>query len=158
MMRSKSSFFTLSIFCVILLTSCSTSSAPMAQEQSAPTEPTCTSTQTSDGKDWVKGQLDAFSGSDPKAAYAFASESFRARNSLQQFIAIISTNYEFLLNLDSYTVGNCSRQGDFYLFEVSLRDTNGQDFAMEYTLSLLGTSWGVVAASVVSSEGEPSYS
>ena len=142
----------------MLITGCSTSAAPNAQESSPQNAFTCSSIETSDGKAWVKGQLDAFSGSDPEAAYAFASSPFKARNSLEQFIAIITTNYEFLLNLDSYTVDGCSKQGDFYLFAVSLSDSNGQAYIMEYTLSLLGTSWGVDAASVISSEGEPAYS
>ena len=147
-----------SLVYAMLITGCSTSSAPKAQEPSPQNAFACSSIETSDGKAWVKGQLDAFSGSDPEAAYAFASSPFKARNSLEQFIAIITTNYEFLLNLDSYTVDGCSKQGDFYLFAVSLSDSNGQAYTMEYTLSLLGTSWGVDAASVISSEGEPAYS
>ena len=142
----------------LLISSCS-STVPVAQEpqESASAQPTCTKAEIDQGSAWIKGQLTAFTEEDPETAYGFASESFKARSSLQQFVAIIVGNYGFLLNTDSYTVGDCTKQGELFLFDVQVTDTTGQKYPMEYTLSKIANTWGVDAASVTVGEEEPVY-
>jgi hypothetical protein len=143
----------------LLISACSTSN-PVAQqsEQTTPAQPTCSNTELDQGGAWIKGQLDAFTNEDPETAYSFASESFKAGSSLQQFIAIIVTNYGFLLSTRSYTIGDCIKQGELFLFDVQVTDTAGQKYPMEYTLSKIDNTWGVDAASVTVGEEEPTYS
>ena len=143
----------------LLLSSCS-STDPVAQQpnESSSAQPTCSNTEVDQGSAWIKGQLDAFSEEDPETAYSFASESFKAGSSLQQFIAIIVSNYGFLLSTRSYTIGDCTKQGELFLFDVQVTDTAGQKYPMEYTLSKIANTWGVDAASVTVGEDEPVYS
>jgi hypothetical protein len=143
----------------LLLSSCS-STDPVAQQpnESTSAQPTCTITEIDQGSAWIKGQLDAFSEEDPETAYSFASESFKAGSSVQQFIAIIVSNYGFLLSTRSYTIGDCTKQGELFLFDVQVTDTAGQKYPMEYTLSKIANTWGVDAASVTVGEDEPVYS
>ena len=143
----------------LLLSSCS-STDPVAQEpqESTSTQPTCSNAEVDQGSAWIKGQLDAFANEDPETAYSFASESFKARSDLQQFVAIIVTNYGFLLSTRSHTIGDCTKQGELFLFDVQVTDTTGQKYPMEYTLSKIADTWGVDAASVTVGDDGPVYS
>lgn len=143
----------------LLLASCS-SPDPVAQapQESAPAQPTCSNSEIVQGSAWIKGQLAAFTKEDLETAYSFASESFKARSGLQQFVAIIVTNYGFLLNARSYTVGDCTKEGELFLFNVQVTDRSGQKYLMEYTVSKIANAWGVDAASVTTDDDEPVYS
>lgn len=141
----------------LLLTSCS-SSDPVAQQESIPTQPTCSNTEADQGSAWIKGQLDAFNKEDPETAYGFASEKFKANSSLNQFVATIVTSYGFLLSSRSYTIGDCTKQGELFLFNVQVIDATGQKYPMRYTLSKIAGTWGVDSAGVTLGEDEPSYS
>ena len=143
----------------LLLTSCS-STEPVAQEpqESTSAQPACSNAEVDQGSAWIKGQLDAFANEDPETAYGFASESFKARSDLQQFVAIIVTNYGFLLSTRSHTIGDCTKQGELFLFDVQVTDTTGQKYPMEYTLSRIADTWGVDAASVTVGDDGPVYS
>jgi hypothetical protein len=136
-----------------LLTSCSNTS-----DESKPTSsknesliqptPTCSSTEFTGGSDWIKGQLKAFGEADPEKAYAFASAEFRAANSLQNFAAVIVSQYTMLLDLKDYQVISCDKNGELFTFKVQLSDNQGSSYSMEYLLSLVDDTWGVDAASV----------
>ena len=141
----------------LLLTSCS-SSDPVAQQESIPTQPTCSNAEVDQGSAWIKGQLDAFNKEDPETAYSFASEKFKANSSLNQFVATIVTSYGFLLSSRSYTIGDCTKQGELFLFDVQVIDATGQKYPMRYTLSKIAGTWGVDSAGVTLGEEEPSYS
>lgn len=145
---------------ITLLPSSCSSTDPIAQEpqESTSSQPTCSNAEVDQGSAWIKGQLDAFANEDPETAYSFASESFKAVNGLQQFIAIIVANYGFLLSNRSYTIGDCIKQGELFLFDVQVTDTTGQKYPMEYTLSKTANMWGVDAASVTVGEDEPVFS
>ena len=144
---------------ILLLSSCS-STDPVAQEpqESTSAQSTCSNAEVDQGSAWIKGQLDAFANEDPETAYSFASESFKARSDLQQFVAIIVTNYGFLLSTRSHTIGDCTKQGELFLFDVQVTDTTGQKYPMEYTLSKIADTWGVDAASVTVGDDGPVYS
>ena len=141
----------------VLLTS-SSPSHPVAQQESTPAQPTCSNTEADQGSAWIKGQLDAFTNEDPESAYSFASESFKAGSNLEQFIAIIVSNYGFLLSTSSYTIGECTKQDELFLFDVEVTDIAEQKYSMKYTLSKIAGNWGVDAASVTVGEDEPLYS
>ena len=138
----------------LLLSGCS-SSDPVAQEpqESAPTSATCTSTQQQQGGAWVEGQLAAFADENFEKAYSYASELFRSRNGFQQFVAIIVSNYGFLVNSRSYAVTTCSKTGEYFSFTVNVTDRSGKLYPMGYTLSLIEEVWGVVAAVVTEDSG-----
>jgi hypothetical protein len=158
-MMAKSTMRTAAVALAItlLLVGCS-STDPVAQEESNPAQPTCSNTEVDQGSAWIKGQLDAFTKEDPEAAYNFASEDFKARSSLNQFVAIIVANYGFLLSTSSYTIGDCTKDGEFFDFDVEVIDTAGEKYPMRYTLSKIAGTWGVDAAAVTVGEEEPSYS
>ena len=141
----------------LLLTSCS-SSDPVAQKESIPTQPACSNAEVDQGSAWIKGQLDAFNKEDPETAYSFASEKFKANSSLNQFVATIVTSYGFLLSSRSYTIGDCTKQGELFDFDVQVIDATGQKYPMRYTLSKIAGTWGVDSAGVSLGEEEPSYS
>ncbi len=148
-------WITVSVAILLLISGCS--AASQSQVQTTPAEPTCTSTQTREGRAWIEGQLKAFGDSDLESAYTFASQSFQARSSFEQFSLIIVSNYGFLLELGSYEVVSCSKRGEFFLFAVEVIDKQGEKYPMEYMLSRQGATWGVDAALVTMSDGQPSY-
>ena len=159
MARSTMRTVAVALAITVLLTSCS-SSDPVAQQpqQSTPDQPTCSNTEADQGSAWIKGQLEAFTNEDPESAYSFASESFKAGSNLEQFIAIIVSNYGFLLSTSSYTIGDCTKQDELFLFDVAVTDIAEQKYSMKYTLSKIAGNWGVDAASVTVGEDEPLYS
>ena len=158
-MMAKSTMRTAAVALAItvLLAGCS-STNPVAQQESIPTQPTCSNTEVDQGSAWIKGQLDAFTNEDPETAYGFASEKFKANSSLNQFVAIIVANYGFLLSTTSYTIGDCSKEGELFNFDVQVTDAVGQKYPMRYTLSKIAGTWGVDAAAVTIGEEEPTYS
>ena len=159
MARTRMRSVAVALAITVLLTSCS-SSDPVAQQpqQSTPVQPTCSNTEADQGSAWIKGQLEAFTNEDPESAYSFASESFKAGSNLEQFIAIIVSNYGFLLSTSSYTIGDCTKQDELFLFDVEVTDIAEQKYSMKYTLSKIAGNWGVDAASVTVGEDEPLYS
>ena len=136
-----------------LVTSCSTTSdesipAPSKNDSLVQPTPTCSSTEFTGGSDWIKGQLEAFGEADPEKAYAFASAEFKAANSLQDFAAVIVSQYTMLLDLKDYQVVSCEKTGELFTFKVQLSDNQGSSYSMEYVLSLKSDKWGVDGASV----------
>ena len=115
--------------------------------------PSCTKKEYEGGAKLIRSQLKAFKDSPPEVAYSFASEEFRARNSLQQFVEIIRNQYSMLLSLKSFTVGECSSSDGYYIFVVSLIDNDGMEYLMQYALSLIDRKWGVEGAMVTSKAG-----
>jgi hypothetical protein len=158
-MMAKSTLRTAAVALAItvLLASCS-SADPVVQQESTPAQPICSNTEVDQGSAWITGQLDAFTNEDPETAYGFASEKFKAGSSLNQFVAIIVANYGFLLSTTSYTIGDCTKEGELFNFDVQVIDATGQKYPMRYTLSKIAGTWGVDAAAVTVGEEEPTYS
>ena len=129
MAKSKTRTAAVALAITILLAGCS-SADPVAQEESNSAQPSCSNTEVDQGSAWIKGQLEAFTKEDPETAYNFASENFKARSSLNQFVAIIVANYGFLLSLSSYTIGDCTKDGEFFDFDVEVIDTAGEKYPM----------------------------
>ncbi len=149
----------LAVALTLLLSGCSSSNTTEAatQESAAP-QPSCSQTEIDGGSAWIKGQLAAFSKQDFESAYGFATESFRSNRSLEEFISIISSGYGFLLNSRTYSVGNCIKEGDNFLFDVQVTAESGTQYPMMYALTKTEQTWAINAATVVANptEQEPS--
>ena len=145
----------LAVALTLLLSGCSSSDTTetATQESSAP-QPSCSESEIDGGSAWIKGQLAAFSKQDFESAYGFATESFRSGRSLEQFISIISSGYGFLLNSRTYSVGNCIKEGDNFLFDVRVTAESGTEFPMMYALAKSEDTWGINAATVVAEQVE----
>ena len=110
--------------------------------------PTCSTEEFVRGSDWIVGQLKAFGEDEPDLAYSYASDSFKRANSLEDFASIIVSQYGMLLDLQSYQVISCDKDGDFFSFKVRIIDNQSNAYSMEYVLTLSGDKWGVEGASV----------
>jgi hypothetical protein len=145
----------LAVALTLLLSGCSSSNTTeTAKQESATPQPSCSESEIDGGSAWIKGQLAAFSSQDFESAYGFATESFRSGRSLEQFISIISSGYGFLLNSRTYSVGNCIKEGDNFLFDVRVTAESGTEFPMMYALAKTEDTWGINAATVVAEQLE----
>ena len=145
----------LAVALTLLLSGCSSSkTTETATQESATPQPSCSESEIDGGSAWIKGQLAAFSSQDFESAYGFATESFRSGRSLEQFISIISSGYGFLLNSRTYSVGNCIKEGDNFLFDVRVTAESGTEFPMMYALAKTEDTWGINAATVVAEQLE----
>jgi len=145
----------LAVALTLLLSGCSSSkTTETATQESATPQPSCSESEIDGGSAWIKGQLAAFSSQDFESAYGFATESFRSGRSLEQFISIISSGYGFLLNSRTYSVGNCIKEGDNFLFDVRVTAESGTEFPMMYALAKSEDTWGINAATVVAERVE----
>jgi hypothetical protein len=145
----------LAVALTLLLSGCSSSNTTeTAIQESATPQPSCSESEIDGGSAWIKGQLAAFSKQDFESAYGFATESFRSGRSLEQFISIISSGYGFLLNSRTYSVGNCIKEGDNFLFDVRVTAESGTEFPMMYALAKSENTWGINAATVVAEQLE----
>jgi hypothetical protein len=145
----------LAVALTLLLSGCSSSkTTETATQESATPQPSCSESEIDGGSAWIKGQLAAFSSQDFESAYGFATESFRSGRSLEQFISIISSGYGFLLNSRTYSVGECIKEGDNFLFDVRVTAESGTEFPMMYALAKSENTWGINAATVVAEQLE----
>jgi len=148
----------LAVVVSLLLTGCSSSTTTeKATQESATPQPSCSQSEIDGGSAWIKGQLAAFSKQDFESAYGFASESFQSGRSLEQFTAIISTGYGFLLSARTNTVSNCIKEGNNFLFDVQVTTDSGTKYPMMYALEKTTDAWVINAATVVAdtTEQEP---
>jgi hypothetical protein len=53
-----------------------------------------------------------------------------------------------LLDLQSYQVISCDKDGELFSFKVRIIDNQSNAYSMEYVLTLSGNKWGVEGASV----------
>ena len=145
----------LAVALTFLLSGCSSSNTTeTATQESATPQPSCSQTEIDGGSAWIKGQLAAFSKQDFESAFGFATESFRSNRSLEEFISIISSGYGFLLNSRTYSVGNCIKEGNDFLFNVRVTAESGTEYPMMYALAKTDDTWGINAATVVAEQVE----
>lgn len=141
-----------SLFLALLLTACSSSKTEKVSEssQAAPAKktPECSTDEFASGSQWIKGQLKAFGDDNPEKAYSYASESFRQRNSIEMFTAVIVGQYSMLLNLQSYEILSCEKAEEQFLFKGKLKDKADKNYTMQYLLSRVNGKWGVDGAQV----------
>lgn len=137
----------------LFLSGCTTASESVNDENAsleALTSSTseCSAVDYAAGKALITGQLTAFEERDTKAAYSYASDEFKSRNSLAAFTSIIESQYSMLLDLRSFEIRRCVVDTGLYYFEVKLVDNAGAKYSMEYALSRISGQWGVVGAAV----------
>ena len=138
---------------IIFITSCSAPSEKNNPNNSnlesivQPT-PTCSNEEFKGGSAWIAGQLAAFGESEPDKAYSFASDEFKRTNSLEDFAAVIMSQYTMLLDIKDFKILSCEKNGELFIFELRLTDNQSIEYKMEYILSLRNSNWGVDGASV----------
>jgi hypothetical protein len=148
----------LAVAFTLLLTGCSSSTTTeKATQESSTPQSSCSQSEIDGGSSWIKGQLAAFSKQDFESAYGFASKSFQSGRSLEEFTAIISSGYGFLLNSRTNTVSDCIKEGSNFLFDVQVTTDSGTKYPMMYALEKTTDAWGINAATVVAdtTEQEP---
>lgn len=146
---------TLALALTLLLMGCSSSATnKQALQENAAPEASCSQTEIAGGSAWIKGQLAAFGKEDFESAYGFASDSFQSGRSLEDFVAIISGSYGFLLDSRSYSVGECIKDGENFFFDARVTTAAGQEYSMMYALEKTTDAWGVNAATVVADPGD----
>ena len=57
-------------------------------------------------------------------------------------------SYTMLLDLKTYQVVSCDKDGELYTFKVQITDNQSNAYSMEYVLSFSNNKWGVEGASV----------
>ena len=145
----------LAVALTLLLSGCSSSNTTeTATQESTTPQPSCSQSEIDGGSAWIKGQLAAFSKQDFESAFGFATESFRSNRSLEEFISIISSGYGFLLNSRTYSVGDCIKEGNDFLFNVRVTAESGTEYPMMYALAKTEDTWGINAATVVAEQVE----
>ena len=106
---------------------------------------TCTGAQAELVDQHISGQIDAFAKRDWESAYSFASADFRARIEVEQFIAIIESQYAILINNQGYQFNKCTITAGMIVQEVGVRSAE-EVFNLTYRLSVNGATLGVEAA------------
>lgn len=146
---------------MLALTSCSSDKAEQVSDNSRPetvaTSPACSQDEFNGGSDWIKGQLKAFGDDDPVKAYSYASETFRQRTNIDMFTVVIVGQYSMLLNIKNYQITSCEKIDGKFLFKGKLEDKTGENYTMQYQLSLIDGKWGVEGAQVSEKLGRITY-
>ncbi len=105
----------------------------------------CTGAQVELIDQHISAQIDALAKRNWKQAYSFASEDFQERVEVDQFIAIIETQYAMLINNQGYQFNQCDIAAGMIVQEVGVR--SGEEvFNLTYRLSVNGSTIGVEAA------------
>ena len=126
--------------CAALLTGCA---QPAAFEKLA--DGPCTGAQVELIDQHISAQIDALAKRDWKQAYSFASEDFREGIGVDQFIAIIESQYAMLINNQGYQFNQCDIAAGMIMQGVGVR--SGEEvFNLTYRLSVNGSTLGVEAA------------
>ncbi len=95
----------------------------------------------------IRGQQDAFARGDFAGARAFASQTFQASVSDEQFAVIIDESYSFLLDDPPVEILACAQRGD--LAQVIVRVSSSPEVGMSYRLVLEEPGWRIDGATVV---------
>ena len=111
----------------------------------------CTRTQGQLVEAHISAQIDAIAKEDWESAYTFASESFRSLVKLDQFIFVIGSQYEMLIENQGYVFGECSIVNSQVTQQVAIKDESGLT-NLTYTLSVKELTLGVESVLVGSTD------
>jgi hypothetical protein len=131
---------------VLLLSGCSQKAA--FEEL---TDGTCTNAQGQLVKAHISGQIDAIAKEQWDSAYSFASESFRSLVKLDQFIFVIDSQYQMLIENQGYVFGGCAIANSQVIQQVEVKDKSGLT-NLTYTLSVKELTLGVESVLVGSTD------
>jgi hypothetical protein len=103
----------------------------------------------------ISGQITALSKEDWESAYSFAAPGFRETVGLDQFIFVITSQYQMLISNDGVEYGGCDIAKKGITQEVSVTSQN-ESYKLIYSLSFISQKLGIESASVTYSEPEVS--
>ena len=128
---------TAAIVMVLMLSGCSQKAAFEELSNGA-----CTNAQGQLVEAHISAQIDAIAKEDWESAYSFASESFRSLVELDQFIFVISSQYEMLIENQGYVFSKCAIVNSQVTQQIEVKDESGQT-NLTYTLSVKEMTLGV---------------
>jgi len=144
------------LFALTSLTACAQTSTV---EDSAAFEElvdgSCTSGQSRLVQEHISGQITALSEEDWESAYSFAAPGFQETVGLDQFIFVITSQYQMLINNQGVNYGACDIANKEITQEVIVTSEN-ESYKLVYSLSLSNQKLGIESASVRFSEPEVS--
>jgi hypothetical protein len=103
----------------------------------------------------ISGQITALSKEDWENAYSYASPGFQETFGLDQFIFVITSQYQMLISNDGVEYGACDIVKKGITQEVSVTSEN-ESYTLIYSLSVMSQKLGIESASVTFSEPEVS--
>jgi len=115
----------------------------------------CNSEESRLVQEHISGQITAQSKEDWENAYSYASPGFQETVGLDQFIFVITSQYQMLLSNDGVEYGACNIASKEITQEVSVISEN-ESYKLTYSLSLSNEKLGIESASVRFSEPEVS--
>ena len=140
---------------VVALASLTACAQTTTLEESAPFEEladgSCNSAEGRLVQEHISGQIAALSKEDWKSAYSFAAPGFQENVGLDQFIFVITSQYQMLINNQGVEYGACDIANKEITQEVSVISEN-QSYKLIYSLSVMGQKLGIESASMTISQ------
>jgi hypothetical protein len=141
---------------LVSLTACAQTST--VEESSAFEEladGSCNSEESRLVQEHVSGQITALTKEDWESAYSYAAPGFRETVGLDQFIFVITSQYQMLISNESVKYGACDIVNKEITQEVIVTSEN-ESYKLAYSLSLNNQKLGIESATVRFSEPEVS--
>ena len=140
---------------VVALASLTACAQTATLEESAPFEEladgSCNSAESRLVQEHISGQIAALAKEDWKSAYSFAAPGFQENVGLDQFIFVITSQYQMLINNQGVEYGACDIANKEITQEVSVISEN-QSYKLIYSLSVMGQKLGIESASMTISQ------
>ena len=137
---------------VVALASLTACAQTTTLEESAPFEEladgSCNSAEGRLVQEHISGQITALSEEDWESAYSFAAPGFQETVGLDQFIFVITSQYQILINNQGVKYGACNIVNQEITQEVSVR-SESEWINLSYSLSSESESLGIESASIV---------
>ena len=144
---------------VVALASLTACAQTTTIEESAPFEEladgSCNSAQSRLVQEHISGQISALSKEDWESAYSFAAPGFQENIGLDQFIFVITSQYQMLISNESVEYGACSIAKEEISQEVTVISEN-EMYTLSYSLSVMSKKLGIESASVTFAEPQVS--
>jgi hypothetical protein len=115
----------------------------------------CNSEESRLVQEHVSGQITALSQEDWESAYSYAAPGFQETVGLDQFIFVITSQYQMLISNEGVKYGACDIANKEITQEVIVTSEN-ESYKLAYSLSLNNQKLGIESASVRFSEPEVS--
>ena len=142
---------------VVALASLTACAQTTTLEESAPFEEladgSCNSAESRLVQEHISGQITALSKEDWKSAYLFAAPGFQENVGLDQFIFVITSQYQMLINNQGVEYGACDIADKKITQEVSVR-SESELINLSYSLSSENGSLGIEGASILFAQPE----
>ena len=144
---------------VVALASLTACAQTTTLEESAPFEEladgSCNRAESRLVQEHISGQITALSKEDWENAYSFAAPGFQENVGLDQFIFVITSQYQMLISNEGVEYGACDIAKEEISQEVTVISGN-ESYKLIYLLSVMGQKLGIEAASVMFSEPQVS--